>query len=62
MATAQYDINQGQDKTKVAVITGGAISGIARITVDTSKPKIEAIKAVLLILQNIEQGKAWPPV
>jgi hypothetical protein len=62
MATAQYDINQGQDKTKVVVIAGGAISGIARLTVDTSKPKSEVIKALDLILQRIEQGGTWPPV
>lgn len=62
MATAQYDINQGQDKTKVAVIVGGAISGIVRLTVDTSKPKSEVIKALDLVMQRIAQGGNWPPV
>ena len=62
MATAQYDINQGQHKQDVAVVLGGAISGIARVTVDTSKPKSEAIKALEYIINTIQQGKAWPPV
>lgn len=62
MATAQYDINQGQDKTKVAVIVGGAITGIVRLTVDTSKSKSEVIKAIDLVLQRIQQGGNWPPV
>lgn len=62
MATAQYDIAQGQDRTKTTVIIGGAITGIARVTVDSSKPKSEVIKALDLIMQTIAQAKAWPPL
>lgn len=61
MATAQYDAAQGAHKQDVTVIVGSAISGAVRVTVDTSKPKIDALKALEEIRARVIQGN-WPPV
>jgi hypothetical protein len=61
MATEQYDAPQGADKTKVVLSVGGGISGLVRITVDTSKSKFDVLRAIEAIEQKIVEGK-WPPV
>jgi hypothetical protein len=61
MATAQYDAPQGAHKQDVTVIVGSAISGAVRVTVDSTKSKLEILKALEEIEARIVQA-AWPPV
>lgn len=61
MATEQYDAPQGADKTKVVLTVGGAITGLVRVVVDTSKSKFDVLRAIEAIEQKIIEGK-WPPV
>lgn len=61
MATEQYDAAQGAHKQDVVPTVGGAITGIVRVTIDTSKPKRDALLALEAIISVIIQGK-WPPV
>lgn len=61
MATEQYDAAQGAHKQDVVLSVGGAISGLVRVTADSSKTKREVLLALEAIEQKIIEGK-WPPV
>lgn len=61
MATEQYDATQGAHKQDVTLSVGGAITGAARVTLDTSKPKRDVLFALEAIIQRVIEGK-WPPV
>lgn len=61
MATAQYDAAQGAPKQAVTLVVGGAITGAVRITVDTTKSKLDVLRALESIRQRVVEGK-WPAI
>lgn len=63
MATTQFNAPLGADKTKVVVIVGGAIGGSGvQLTIDNAvcKSKLEAISAISVILQRVQESNKYP--